>query len=129
MEKFVMQTGKKEVKTFKDLVIWREGVSLAERIYQKTDRFPKSELYGLVSQMRRAAVSIPSNIAEGYRRRHAKEFQQFLSIALGSLGELETQVILSCRFQYLPLDNQNDLLGRIDSLVRMTIAYSKKICY
>jgi four helix bundle protein len=130
MEGFKIEasTGKRDVKTFKDLLIWQQGMRLAEGIYHETERFPKSELYGMVSQMRRAAVSVPSNIAEGYRRRHAREFQQFLSIALGSLGELETQVILAHGFQYLPLENQNHFLEAIDSLVRMIVGYSKKIC-
>lgn len=78
----------KEVKTFRDLAIWQKGISLVKTIYQKTGSFPKDEIYGLITQMRRASVSIPSNIAEGYRRRHSKEFQQFLNISLGSLGEL-----------------------------------------
>jgi len=108
-------------------MIWQRSVLLAEQVHKKTESFPKAELYGLVSQMRRAAVSIPSNIAEGYRRRHAKEFQQFLNVALGSLGELETQVVLATRFNYLSLEAQDLLWGELDSLVRMIVSLSKKI--
>ncbi len=122
-----MEERKREVKSFKDLMIWQKSVLLAEQVYKKTECFPKSELYGLVSQMRRAAVSIPSNIAEGYRRRHSKEFQQFLNIALGSIGELETQVVLATRFHYLSLEDQGGLSGELDSLVRMVVSLSKKI--
>lgn len=122
-----MEEPKREVKSFKDLRIWQRSVLLAEQVYKKTECFPKAELYGLVSQMRRAAVSIPSNIAEGYRRKHAKEFQQFLNIALGSIGELETQVILAARFRYLSSEDQGGLSGELDSLVRMVVSLSKKI--
>ena len=117
----------KAVKTFRDLAIWRKGLSLVKAIYQKTGSFPKDELYGLVSQMRRAAVSIPSNIAEGYRRRHAKEFQQFLNITLGSLGELETQILVSSELSYLTAENEGFLLEEIDHLTRMVISLSKKV--
>jgi four helix bundle protein len=84
-----------KIKNFKDLKIWQRGMELAKAIYQVTDSFPAKEIYGLSSQMRRSAVSIPSNIAEGFMRKHNKEYKQFLYIALGSLAELETQVLLS----------------------------------
>lgn len=127
MEEGDSQAKKKEVKSFKDLMIWQKGVLLTEGVYQKTESFPKAEIYGLVSQMRRASVSIPSNIAEGYRRHHAKEFQQFLNIALGSLGELETQIVLATRLRYLALEDGKTLLEQVDSLVRMIVSLSKKI--
>lgn len=117
----------KTVKTFRDLAIWQKGLSLAATIYKKTGLFPKDELYGLVTQMRRAAVSVPSNIAEGYRRRHAKEFQQFLNIALGSLGELETQIIISGKLNYFSAENETLLLEDIDHLTRMVISLGKKV--
>lgn len=81
--------------SFKDLIVWQKSMLLARKIYLATENFPKIEHYGLVSQMRRAAVSIPSNIAEGYGRKSSKEYTQFYSIAYGSLLELETQMILS----------------------------------
>ncbi|MBM3149956.1 MAG: four helix bundle protein, partial [Chloroflexi bacterium] len=69
---------------YKDLKVWQMGIEIVDKIYSITDNFPKAELYALTSQMRRAAVSIPSNIAEGFARRHTKEYKQFLSISLGS---------------------------------------------
>ncbi len=80
---------------FQDLRIWQKGIETVKDIYILTKRFPKEELYGLTSQMRRSAVSIPSNIAEGFRRYHNKEYRQFLYIALGSCAELETQIIIA----------------------------------
>lgn len=81
-------------KTYKDLIVWQRSMELVKEIYLLTDKFPRNELYGLVSQMQRAAVAIPSNIAEGYLRKHKKEYIQFLSISLGSAAELETQVLI-----------------------------------
>jgi four helix bundle protein len=88
------------VKSFRDLDAWRLGLELAEKIYECTGSFPKSELFGLTSQMRRAAVSVPSNIAEGRTRSSTKEFLQFISIARGSLAELVTQLELAKRLGY-----------------------------
>ncbi|OGZ45976.1 MAG: hypothetical protein A3C84_03115 [Candidatus Ryanbacteria bacterium RIFCSPHIGHO2_02_FULL_48_12] len=87
--------------TYKDLVVWQKAIDLVLEVYSVTSQFPKEELYGLTSQMRRAAVSIPSNIAEGKLRRSDKEFRQFLLIAFSSGGELETQVILAKRLPKL----------------------------
>jgi four helix bundle protein len=83
--------------TYKDLIVWQKGMDLATAVYQLTENFPKEEMYGLTSQMRRCAVSIPSNIAEGKLRGSDKEFGRFLSIAFGSAGELETQVLIAKR--------------------------------
>jgi len=83
------------MKTHKDLDVWKKAMGLARLVYDETRKFPASEAYGLTSQMRRAAVSVPSNIAEGAARGGSKEFIRFLRIALGSLAELETQIILS----------------------------------
>jgi four helix bundle protein len=88
--------------TFHDLRVWQEAMSLTEEIYRATARFPKHELYGLSSQMRRAAVSVPSNIAEGKGHRSDPEFVRFLFHARGSLLELETQILIARRLQYLP---------------------------
>lgn len=87
------------VRSFRDLEVWQIGLDLVETVYRLTAQFPKSELFGLTAQMRRAAVSIPSNIAEGQARSSSKEFLHFLSYALGSLAELETQLELACRLQ------------------------------
>ncbi|MBU1031537.1 four helix bundle protein [Patescibacteria group bacterium] len=82
------------LKSYKELIVWQKSIQLVKGIFVLTDKLPKSEIYGLVSQMRRAAVSIPSNIAEGYGRRSTKEYAQFYSIAYGSTLELETQMIV-----------------------------------
>lgn len=83
------------IESFKQLVVWQKSIALVKHIYQITNQFPREELYGLVSQMRRAAVAIPSNIAEGKKRKTKKDFVQFLRIADGSAAELETQIIIS----------------------------------
>ena len=86
--------------THKDLDVWKLAIDLVERIYEVTKLFPKEELYGLTSQLRRSAVSVPSNIAEGYARNGIKELMHFLYISLGSLSELETQIIISIKLNY-----------------------------
>ena len=80
----------RKTRKLKDLRIWKKGIEIVKEVYRFTESFPQKEQYGLISQMRRAAISIPSNIAEGFKRYHNKEFKQFLYIALGSAAELET---------------------------------------
>jgi four helix bundle protein len=89
------------VSNYRELKVWQCGIELSEAIYHLTAGFPKDELYGLTSQMRRAAVSIPSNIAEGHSRESTKEYLHHLSFALGSLAELETQIVIAERLKYL----------------------------
>ena len=86
--------------SFKDLIVWQKAYKLVLEVYKLTERFPRSEVYGLAQQMRKAAVAIPSNISEGYGRQHNKEYKQFLSIAYGSLCELETQYLLCLDLSY-----------------------------
>jgi four helix bundle protein len=105
------------VKSFRDLDVWRLGIELAEIVYRCTATFPRAEAFGFTSQMRRAAVSIPSNIAEGRARNSSKEFLQFLAIARGSLAELETQMELAARLGYANSElrstmTQSDILGK-----------------
>jgi four helix bundle protein len=105
------------VKSFRDLEVWRLGLDLAETVYRCTAAFPKIETYGLAAQMRRAAVSVPSNIAEGRARNSSKEFLQYLSIARGSLAELETQLELAVRLGYGSAEvqsvlTQSNMLGK-----------------
>jgi four helix bundle protein len=90
----------------KDLDVWKKGMELVEMVYTITTNFPDSERYGLTAQMRRAAVSIPSNIAEGAARKSNKEFLQFISIALGSLAELETQYFISLNLNFTVKDQK-----------------------
>ena len=113
--------------TFKDLEVWQQAMELAEAVYRITQPFPKEELFVLTSQARRAVVSIPSNIAEGSGRKSDSEFLQFLSIANGSLRELETQMLLAARIGYLaptqldPLQTQMDTVGRLLTGLRKSI--------
>jgi four helix bundle protein len=106
-------------KSYRDLEVWRKAMSLTTEIYTVTAHYPNEEKFGLVSQMRRAAVSIPSNLAEGHARSGAGEFKHFISIATGSVAELETQVILSADLKYLDKNIENDLLGRLNEIGKM----------
>lgn len=101
---------KSRIKNFRDLEVWQLGKKIALAVYRATAGFPKEEVYGISSQMRKAAVSIPSNIAEGFNRRHNREYRQMLHVALGSCAELETQVELSCELGYLENETQDQLL-------------------
>jgi four helix bundle protein len=114
-----------KIKNFKDLKVWQKGMELVEIVYRSTSSFPSTETYGIVSQMRRAAVSIPSNIAEGFMRRHNKEYKQFLYIVLGSLAELETQVILAKELGFLERDQDDTFLNNIEELNKMVTGLIK----
>src|SRR6266478_8268645 len=103
-------------KGFRDLRVWQCGMELVEEVYRLTRGFPKEELYGLTNQLRRAAVSIPSNIAEGQTRSHLKEFLQFLSMAQGSLAEVQTQIELAGRLRYLSAEQIQTALQRTELL-------------
>ena len=94
------ETSRNRVQRYTDLKVWQAGMNLADAVYAITDDFPKSETFGLTSQLRRAAVSIPSNIAEGWGRGHTKEYVQFLRYARGSLYEVETQLQIAARRGY-----------------------------
>ncbi len=115
------------IKNFRELDIWKKGIELVKVVYKATEKFPHHELYGLTSQMRRCAVSVPSNVAEGFRRRHPKEFKQFLNIALGSLAELETQIIIAKELGYVGNEDEKNLLELIDHLNCMITNLLKKI--
>ena len=104
--------------TFQDLRIWQEAMNLTEEVYRATSDFPKHELYGLISQMRRAAVSVPSNIAEGKGHRSDPEFVRFLLHARGSLLEIQTQIMIAGRLQYLSVPKVEDLCHRCDMIGR-----------
>jgi four helix bundle protein len=103
-----------EYKTYKELNVWIKSRTLVKEIYLMTLNLPKEETYGLMSQMRRSAVSVPSNIAEGYGRQHKKETIQFLHIARGSLYELETQLYISCDLQYIEEKKLNNIIPMIE---------------
>ncbi len=116
-----------KIKNFKDLKIWQESVELVEEIYKITKEFLKEELYGIVNQIRRSAVSLPSNIAEGFMRYHNKEFKQFLFIALASSAEIETQLIISEKLGYVAKQKLDELSGSIDKLNRMIMTLIKRL--
>lgn len=108
-----------KVVSYKDLIVWQKGMDLAELVYQLTAGYPKAELYSLTDQMRRAAVSIVSNIAEGKGRESKQEYLYFLAIAQGSLTELETQMLLSIRLKYLQETDASQALALCDEIGRM----------
>ncbi|MDD5459058.1 MAG: four helix bundle protein [Phycisphaerae bacterium] len=94
-----------KAKSFKEMIVWKKSYQLVLEIYKRIASFSRSEIYGLAQQMRRAAISIPSNTAEGYGRRHKAEYKQFMSMAYGSLSELETQYLLSIDLNYIKADS------------------------
>jgi len=107
-----------KTKSFKDLVVWQKAYQLVLEIYRLTKVFPKTEIYGLTQQMRKAAVSTPSNIAEGYGRNHKAEYRQFLHIAYSSLLELETQYLLAVDLKYVDADETiNKLLKEVGAML------------
>ena len=112
---------------YKELIIWRKSIELVTEIYLVTGSFPDKEKFNLISQINRAAVSIPSNIAEGAGRNSDKEFVQFLAIAHASSYELETQLIVSKNLGYLKKDNLNKLLESIEELQKMNFALQQKL--
>jgi four helix bundle protein len=106
------------ISSFRDLRVWQQGMDLVEEIYRVSQGFPKYEVYGLAGQMRRAAVSVPANIAEGHIRKHTKVFLNHLSIALGSLAELQTETEVALRLGYLTADESASVLKQSASLAR-----------
>jgi len=106
------------IQNYRDLRVWQIGMNVVESVYRLTADFPKHEMYGLSSQMRRAAVSIPSNIAEGHMRRSTKEYMHHLSIAQGSLAELQTQLEIACRLLYLSHEQMAQVMDQTSKLAR-----------
>ena len=108
--------------SFRELRVWQAGMDLVERVYQRTQSFPPQEVYGLTSQMRRAAVSVPSNIAEGHTREHTGEYLHHLSMAQASLAELQTQIEIAGRLKYLSAETVHQSLEEATSLSRQLFA-------
>jgi four helix bundle protein len=117
----------KKVTHYKDLLVWQKAMALAKETYKMTASFPGDERYGLTSQMRRGAVSVPSNIAEGQARHGTREFLQFLSHASGSLAELETQVLLSEDLGFARKEDTTALLKKVEELQRMTAGLRRSL--
>ena len=108
-----------EIESYRDLKVWQEGMSLVEGCYRLSNEFPREELFGLTSQLRRAAVSVPANIAEGYGRDSRGSYVAFLKTAQGSLKEVETHLILAQRLGFGSLDKTDRLLSQSETIGRM----------
>ena len=115
------------VSSYNDLQVWQRSMAFVKQVYEATKTFPKDELYALTNQLRRAAVSIPSNIAEGHARDSTKEFLHHLSFALGSLAEVETQLILAQDLQYLPKESLLSLIQESTEIGRMLRGLQKSL--
>jgi len=115
------------IKSYRDLLVWQKSMDLVVACYEITKKFPSQEMYGLVSQIRRAAVSIPANIAEGHGRKHRGDFLHHLSIARGSLLELETHFLIAARLGYLQPPEVENILRLTDELGRMVSGLIQKL--
>ena len=111
-----MEKEKVSARNYRELIVWQEAIKIAKAIYELTGKFPKQETYALADQIRRAAVSVPSNIAEGQARKSPGDFRRFLHIALGSLAEVDTQLVLAQEFGYLSREDIDSLNEQIQGL-------------
>jgi four helix bundle protein len=118
---------KKKIESFQDLVVWQKSMDLVTECYQLAHRLPANELYGLASQMRRAAVSVPANIAEGFGRWYSKEFVHFLLVANGSLKELETHLLIGKRLGFFSPQHLTQPQSLVEEIGRMLSALRKKL--
>ena len=108
-----------KIRNFRELEVWKLGKKIVLDVYRVTKDFPKEEMYGLVAQMRRAAVSIPSHVAEGFNRKHNPEYRQLLYVALGSCAELETQIEVAHDLGFLSIGDRDEVLEQLDHESRM----------
>ena len=115
------------IRTYRDLLVWQKAVELVTLIYKRTRSFPEDEKYGLVSQIRRATISIPSNIAEGYGRMHTNEYVRYLQISIGSIFELQTQLIISKNLGYISEQAYTELDDKTKEIERMLSSLISKI--
>ena len=115
------------MKPHRNLIAWQKGMDLVVVIYEITRDFPKEETYGIVSQLRRAAISVPSNIAEGAADRTADQFRNFLSVAIGSLNEINTQLELSMRIGYLSTEKHDEVQRLVDECLALTYGLRRSI--
>ena len=115
------------IKSYRDLDVWQKAMGLVTEMYEVTDRFPKSEMYSLSSQMQRAAVSIPSNISEGYGRGSTSDYARFVSIAIGSAFELQTQIEISYNLRYIDSVTFQRLNDSVETIQRMLRGLGKSI--
>jgi|SRR5687768_10018021 len=111
-----MESAKISARNYRELIVWQEGIKLAKAVYKLTEKFPRQETYALADQIRRAVVSVPSNIAEGQARKAPGDFRRFLHIALGSLAEVDTQIVLALEFGYINKEDVDMMDGHIQGL-------------
>lgn len=116
-----------EIKSYRDLIVWQKSIRLVKNIYVATKSFPKEELYGLTNQLKRCAVSIPSNIAEGYGRNSTGDYKRFLHVAVGSLYELQTQIETSFQLKYLDKANFESITVLCTEIDKMLYALIQKV--
>src|SRR5437867_11121 len=114
-----MENRRMKVKNYQELIVWQRSMDLVEDVYKSSQDFPREELYALTSQIRRAAVSIPSNIAEGQGRRTTSDFLRHLSIAYGSLREVETQILIARRLRYIAQAKLEEVMNRAGEVGRL----------
>ncbi len=116
-----------KVSSYRELIVWQKAMVLVTYIYKETRSFPKIERFGLTSQMQRAAISIPANIAEGQARNTTGEFRQFLGISKGSLAELETEIEIAFNLEYVAMEKRNELMSHCAEINRMLHALIRKL--
>ena len=116
-----------EIKTYRDLLVWQKAMSLVTAVYRCSQNFPKNEIYGLTPQLQRCAVSIPSNIAEGYGRRSTGDYVRFLQISMGSVFELQTQLEIACNLEYLTKERFEELYQQSREVERMLSSLIAKL--
>lgn len=116
-----------EIKTYRDLIVWQKAMSFVTNIYKLTNEFPKEEIYALTSQIRRSAVSIPSNIAEGFGRNSKKEYVRFLQIAMASLFELQTQLQIAANLEYFTKELFEEFFELSREIERMLSSLIRKL--
>lgn len=115
------------MKTYRDLLVWQKAIAFVTQIYKSVKAFPTEELYGLTSQIKRSAVSIPSNIAEGYGRKSKNDYIRFLQIAMGSIFEMQTQLEISKNLEFLSVNRFNELYESSREIERMLSSMINKI--
>jgi len=123
----MIESESKKIQSFRDLLVWQKGVQLVVHVYQLSMKLPKTETYGLISQMQRSAVSIPANIAEGHARRHTGDFIHHLSIAIGSVAELETHLEIATRLEFLSSAETQKAQSQCSEIARMLFGLIQKL--
>ena len=116
-----------EIKSYRDLIVWQKAMEFVTAVYEITKDFPKEEQYGLTAQIRRSAVSVPSNIAEGYGRNSTQDYIRFLQIACGSLYELQTQLEISANLKYMDRENSESIFTLLNEIERMLNSMIRKL--